>query len=72
MEQTSFSEFVVDLLHLHDDIVGDTSLGKEDVELSGHSTSHRVDSESHLDTSITGNKRKIESLAGVGREERER
>lgn len=48
-ETFSFSGFftwevVVDLVHLQDDIIGNTSLSQEDVQLARHTTCHWVDS----------------------------
>lgn len=46
-------EILVDLIHLQDDVIGNTSLSQEDVELAGHTTRNRVDSEPIEDGSRT-------------------
>ena len=42
-DEVGVVEVVVDLVHLQYDIIGDTSLGQEDVKLARHAACHRVD-----------------------------
>jgi hypothetical protein len=39
---------VVDLIHLHHHVVGNSGLGKENVELAGHAASYWVDTEADV------------------------
>lgn len=50
---TSVGEIVVNFLHLKYNIVGDTSLSQQHIELSWHTTSYGVDSKTNLDSVFT-------------------
>ena len=39
-------EVVIDLIHFHNNIIGDSSLSQQDIQLTRHPASHGVDSKS--------------------------
>lgn len=34
----SIREVIIQLIHLHDNVIGDSSLGRKDIKLAGHSS----------------------------------
>ena len=42
-------EVLVDLVHLHHDVVGHLGLGQQHVHVTRHAAGHRVDAEAHVD-----------------------
>ena len=42
-------EVLVDLVHLHHDVVGHLRLGQQHVHVAGHAAGDRVDAEAHVD-----------------------
>jgi hypothetical protein len=41
-------EVLVDLVHLHHDVVGHLGLGQQHVHVAGHAAGHRVDGKAHV------------------------